>query len=794
MSNVSNSSKKPISLSNSFRPTSGKIADYDSDTSEHSESYWENQVDTAVNKSRRQIPAHAEQAKNIQEAADLINSTKDGRIIIMADDDDKKVTETNKPPPGDKPATEKPPEEKPLAIQIKTEDGKSVTVAQAQSESGKQSEKPEETDETTKRGAPSPAAEGRSKKPRVEEKSNNTQEMEWIKESRQKRFIGYVDDEGNMHRAAVTHATEDGYYKGRIVANDAEIIIPPNRAFKDPGKDFHSAAEIQSMQIAKLESKRKEIKLKEEAAAAKKRAAENAKAKNLKKLLEDEAAQKKLEQAKADKEKREKLKAARAQITTMMNTLPDGPQSSRHYNRKEDNYVIPRKEKNTQQVTTSSAKPKPKQDEEADDDENPNQQAEQTEEVEELREEELISSSESENDGLDDGAASNYNYKKMYKLEKLKLARQREKTTLRLLAQNNDQTKLFLESLNKKETLTDEQEDKKLDSPNVKPMTKTVIEAMTDDGNKSLTKARFLQASSDYNHSQSMVPKEFTPRTNYSLEAFGIQVTRFAAINRAHSRDYTSLQLKSYKQQNMKKVEGSTDWKVTSKAITSAPKEEGLRSKDDACLALLNYMIITIRICPANQEAVQLYSAVRRAQVTGHPDFNAADLAELFIAWQIKRAESLTCDEVVTYHWCEEQLINIVKRREAALTDSNKKLDSALAEVAHFKGCNVAQLKKTIFRTNSPVGGRRQVSNNTGGRGGQRGGRNNGGPIRGPKPKPARTDGKVRACRDYNSAAGCDREVTNKTCRIGKLILHHVCNQVTDGQACLGSHPAKDHP
>ena len=55
-------------------PTNGIISSSDSDTGRHSPSHWERLVNTAVDKSERQDPAHAAPAKAIQQIADNINA------------------------------------------------------------------------------------------------------------------------------------------------------------------------------------------------------------------------------------------------------------------------------------------------------------------------------------------------------------------------------------------------------------------------------------------------------------------------------------------------------------------------------------------------------------------------------------------------------------------------------------------------------------------------------------------------------------------------------------------------
>ena len=81
-------------------PTNGIISSSDSDTGRHSPSHWERLVNTAVDKSERQDPAHAAPAKAIQQIADNINAQPGKSVIIMTGENETEEVAPKPTPPG----------------------------------------------------------------------------------------------------------------------------------------------------------------------------------------------------------------------------------------------------------------------------------------------------------------------------------------------------------------------------------------------------------------------------------------------------------------------------------------------------------------------------------------------------------------------------------------------------------------------------------------------------------------------------------------------------------------------
>ena len=346
-------------------------------------------------------------------------------------------------------------------------------------------------------------------------------------------------------------------------------------------------------------------------------------------------------------------------------------------------------------------------------------------------------------------------------------------------------------------TLTEDQEDRKNNKPIIINKYKTTIPAMDDDNHHKLTNGRFLPIPSDFPYGQTKVPKSFEPiRSNYPFDSFGLHITKMAGVHKCHSRQNTELQLKSYTDANLRKVDTPKSWIPTkSSEIIQRPLDKDIQSVQEATLALFNFFTINHLICPFNSETLQLFSAVFRSQISGYPGINAADVAELFTQWLLKRNACIDSEEVIPYQWYEDKITQITHRRRTNLAEADLDHRDAAVRIAKYGG-TPSTPRNTSRRNNNSS---RTPNRNK--------------PVSKPSTKaktPARTypqataqnpsisKGQFIPCRDFNREIGCSRPVTPgngyQTCAHKDMVYVHRCShRGPGGRYCLENHMIKDH-
>ena len=96
----------------------------------------------------------------------------------------------------------------------------------------------------------------------------------------------------------------------------------------------------------------------------------------------------------------------------------------------------------------------------------------------------------------------------------------------------------------------------------------TDLPAFVDNMADSLSPARFLPTGTNLKTWGNMIPTKFEPRSNLSLEEYGITVNNFAAVHKAHDRTDNKLQLKHFKTENLHKIEQSNKLKYDGTGFT----------------------------------------------------------------------------------------------------------------------------------------------------------------------------------------------------------------------------------
>ena len=209
------------------------------------------------------------------------------------------------------------------------------------------------------------------------------------------------------------------------------------------------------------------------------------------------------------------------------------------------------------------------------------------------------------------------------------------------LLKSQAQTSDLTNSLLKKTINQDEADDKPATQSNI--VTQDVqIKPMKDDMHRNLCPARFFPISTDFEYSQTLVPKNIAPvRTNYNFAEFGIVVTQFKPVIRIHDRAATNLQLKNYTHANLAKVESNKAWEFHHNKITMADEDKELMGTYEALSALLNFTTMTLQACPSNMEALQLMNAVYNTHFQRILNPTAKDIAELFVKWNLERSQNI---------------------------------------------------------------------------------------------------------------------------------------------------------
>ena len=130
---------------------------------------------------------------------------------------------------------------------------------------------------------------------------------------------------------------------------------------------------------------------------------------------------------------------------------------------------------------------------------------------------------------------------------------------------NSETTNLLLQQLIKGK---EEDEDKNLARPRNILSKVTDLPAFVDNMADSLSPARFLPTGTNLKTWGNMIPTKFEPRSNLSLEEYGITVNNFAAVHKAHDRTDNKLQLKHFKTENLHKIEQSNKLKYDGTGFT----------------------------------------------------------------------------------------------------------------------------------------------------------------------------------------------------------------------------------
>ena len=376
---------------------------------------------------------------------------------------------------------------------------------------------------------------------------------------------------------------------------------------------------------------------------------------------------------------------------------------------------------------------------------------------------------------------------------KIRLVEERNRTD-QLTAQNHVIMSLIKSTSN---NLTEDQEDRKNNKQINMQYIDTEIEADNDDAYHNLTPARYLPASTDLHYAQVQVPDEFAPvRSNYALEEFGMTITKLAGIHKCHSRTDTTLQLKTFTDSNLRKVDTDKAWNRPDRSgnILTKPLEDKLKNVQDATLALLNFDNISTRICPNNFETRQLFNAVYRTQVAGYPVLNAHDIADLFTQWLLKRNGNISSGETIPYTWYEEKITSIVNKRNANLTEANVASRDAAARIAKYS--DEPDTRRRNIRFDTPRGGNRNRNSNN-----KPNSRQPRRPTSTASPRtsraaptgPSTAGGQEIPCRDYNRDSGCSRS-SGATCTKGNMMYVHRCNhKVAGGKYCLENHVYSEH-
>ena len=365
-------------------------------------------------------------------------------------------------------------------------------------------------------------------------------------------------------------------------------------------------------------------------------------------------------------------------------------------------------------------------------------------------------------------------------------------------------------SLLKKSINQDEADDKPATQSNI--VTQDMqIKPMKDDMHRNLCPARFFPISTDFEYSQTLVPKNIAPvRTNYNLAEYGIVVTQFKPVIRIHDRAATNLQLKNYTHANLAKVESNKAWEFHHNKITMADEDKELMGTYEALSALLNFTTMTLQACPSNMEALQLMNAVYNTHFQRILNPTAKDIAELFVKWNLERSQNITsgkpiimqtrnntniitpAGKVITYRWITDTLKDIVNSRRALGHNVNRQiaeLKTKLSDLGDDPNLHKKHRDRDNQRNTGPRTRDRDRDRKTGRGTPKRTNQNNTTPPPGKRPRGSKGPA---FCREFN-AGNCSRPVTNGQCFLASInrSLLHRCDHM-DQQ--LGLRCGQDHP
>ena len=586
-------------------------------------------------------------------------------------------------------------------------------------------------------------------------------------------YLGFQDQrDGNIYRIKVSRIGRDKSVKAYLLHDGHRYLFHPNDLRHDPRVDVLTAEEA--------ERREQERQTREAARARRKEAAK-----------EKEAAESAAARAEAQRvadENQEWIDAF---------SFASPPQHNRHYNRggTSAHHTATRRERVNQTTPNTHARserPDPKTP-------SPTARRERTNQNTTPPRKRSRKNHTGNNTGQSDASPSDDDNSPTTS-DKLRLARAEARKTeleLQLATHQNTtavQNKAILHLLENSNNLTEDQEDRKKDKPIVIASHKTTIPAMEDDNHHKLTDGRFLPIPTDFPYAQAKVPKTFEPvRTNYPFESFGMNITKLSGVHKCHNRQHIDLQLKTYTDSNLKKVDTPRAWNSTrSGEFVQKPFEKDIRDVQDATLALFNFFTINHLICPFNSESLQLFSAVYRSQISGYPGINAADVAELFTQWLLLRNANLASGTVIPYTWYEEKINQITQKRKINLADADLDYRNAAARIAKYS--NESDNNRRTGRRNNNNTTRTPNRNRATNK-----------PATKPKPptrsgppatpqNPSTARGQHIPCRDYNREGGCPRNVTAGTCASKDMVLVHRCNhRMPNGKFCLEAHTSKEH-
>ena len=314
----------------------------------------------------------------------------------------------------------------------------------------------------------------------------------------------------------------------------------------------------------------------------------------------------------------------------------------------------------------------------------------------------------------------------------------------------------------------------------------TEIDSIIDDMQTQLSIARYLPMPTDLRASQAMVPVKIKPqRTNYNLEEYGITMNKFQALAAIHDRKNSGIQLKAYRHENLARIDAKNQVQLAGKDLQIKDEDRELGTKWQALLSIMNFHILSVQTCPANNESLVLLSAVFNYTLGGFPDPTSTDISQLFVRWILLRASRAGKPECITYKETFDMLRDIVQTRMAKVANLVHQSQTAQQQIATLTKENIPPAKRHTNNTGNRAHSGRKRLNGGGGSGGNNAKRpaaSNASRIKRP--------GGPALCRDYNLPQGCHRAPNAAQCLIQTGPLLHACDfRRTNGLFCGQNHP-----
>ena len=314
----------------------------------------------------------------------------------------------------------------------------------------------------------------------------------------------------------------------------------------------------------------------------------------------------------------------------------------------------------------------------------------------------------------------------------------------------------------------------------------TEIDSIIDDMQTQLSIARYLPMPTDLRASQAMVPVKIKPqRTNYNLEEYGITMNKFQALAAIHDRKNSGIQLKAYRHENLARIDAKNQVQLAGKDLQIKDEDRELGTKWQALLSIMNFHILSVQTCPANNESLVLLSAVFNYTLGGFPDPSSTDISQLFVRWILLRASRAGKPECITYKETFDMLRDIVQTRMAKVANLVHQNQTAQQQLATHTKENIPPGKRFNNNTGNRTHGGRKRLNGGGGGGGSNAKRpaaSNAGRAKRPRGP--------NLCRNYNSPQGCSRAPNATQCMVQSGPLIHACDyRMGNGLFCGQNHP-----